>query len=716
MSYSSNADLIQATIEIFGAIVTLVLSYMLVLMTGRKKKSEKCLFYTIITSAIALFADAGWYIFDGNTSSAGFFFNYGCNVLIFLTYPVMLAFAGGYISNLLKEDGVKYDKKLIVAEMALCGVSVIVSLSNFFTEWIWKIDERNIYHRLNGWFVFAGINLLTLFVLVVITLKYKKNFSRRKFITLLIFLFSPAVGAALQICIIGISFIQLGLGIGGAILLTAYVVDWILEQKRDNKISTELRNFWIFEIAFLIVILCISASIISSLVSVKQISGEEAQKDSTALTLMVSETIDETLTEPIVVSRTIARSGEVADAFSLDNTNGTDEADSLTAYLKRLREEYGYATVFAASDKTKDYYNPEGFARNLMDTMDTLDVWYHDFKVKGGKYELNIDEDKDDNMSLSVFVNMRVEDENGDFAGICGVGMSIERLMDILASYENEYNLEILLVNSRGQIQLSSDRNKIENEYIDLRYLYNVDDGSISYTRNDSEAKLVSYMEDLGWYLVVTDKNPDKINVKGIIFPSVLAYIISIVLMVATTGAFYVWSKKNKQDLKTTIRISETDELTGLANRYALNKYLEEIEDCDAKKAFAVIMIDINGLKAANDNTGHDAGDEIIRATAECANGAFAHVGKSYRIGGDEFIVICECGKSEVESAIDDFKIRVANWKGILLKELSASVGMASNEEFPEYSIHELRGIADKRMYESKEAYYRESGRERRKN
>ena len=52
------------------------------------------------------------------------------------------------------------------------------------------------------------------------------------------------------------------------------------------------------------------------------------------------------------------------------------------------------------------------------------------------------------------------------------------------------------------------------------------------------------------------------------------------------------------------------------------------------------ISIDLNGLKRVNDTYGHVAGDELIRAAADCMKNSFNEYGKIYRIGGDEFAVI----------------------------------------------------------------------------
>ena len=54
-------------------------------------------------------------------------------------------------------------------------------------------------------------------------------------------------------------------------------------------------------------------------------------------------------------------------------------------------------------------------------------------------------------------------------------------------------------------------------------------------------------------------------------------------------------------------------------------------------------------------------------------------------------------------------------WHGTYELTLTASCGIASHKEFPELTISKLASVADKRMYEDKCKYYRQSGNNRRK-
>lgn len=158
-----------------------------------------------------------------------------------------------------------------------------------------------------------------------------------------------------------------------------------------------------------------------------------------------------------------------------------------------------------------------------------------------------------------------------------------------------------------------------------------------------------------------------------------------------------------------------TDSLTGARSRYA---YSQKLNEYDAMPKLpddlTVFLIDIDGLKRTNDTLGHDAGDELIRGSAECIEKTFKDYGCVYRIGGDEFVVFAQMDRAQAEKLIPKLNERAAAWKGKEVKTISLSSGFAIASEFPGLSCEQLANEADEEMYKAKSEYYRVTGFKRR--
>lgn len=104
---------------------------------------------------------------------------------------------------------------------------------------------------------------------------------------------------------------------------------------------------------------------------------------------------------------------------------------------------------------------------------------------------------------------------------------------------------------------------------------------------------------------------------------------------------------------------SETDQLTGLANRYRLTDHSQKLmDDClYSDMPFSVEILDIDFFKEYNDNYGHQAGDECIKKVSELIKNMQNENIFCARYGGDEFIIIY-CGLDEKEVLDEALKLK----------------------------------------------------------
>lgn len=175
-----------------------------------------------------------------------------------------------------------------------------------------------------------------------------------------------------------------------------------------------------------------------------------------------------------------------------------------------------------------------------------------------------------------------------------------------------------------------------------------------------------------------------------------------------------LWQQRVDENLIQKQHQLETDPLTGLYNRYAYNETLREYADKEIEEDFVIISIDVNGLKRANDNLGHEAGDELLRGAAGCIDKALSSSGKCFRTGGDEFVCLIHADRQHTERLKADLRERTGRWHGRLVESVSLSIGSASHADYPGLSVEKLITLADQEMYTDKDAYYQRTGLPRR--
>ena len=155
-------------------------------------------------------------------------------------------------------------------------------------------------------------------------------------------------------------------------------------------------------------------------------------------------------------------------------------------------------------------------------------------------------------------------------------------------------------------------------------------------------------------------------------------------------------------------RMAYVDVLTGISNRTYCHQKIEEMEK-SGEKYFALLFFDLNGLKWANDNFGHDMGDRFIQAVADILQNIFGQQRFCGRWGGDEFIA-CLTGRNVkyAESMLRDFdgQLKLLNDSGQFPFHVSVAYGMVRSTEQQVLSMDEALKEADRRMYTAKIRMY----------
>jgi diguanylate cyclase (GGDEF)-like protein len=123
-------------------------------------------------------------------------------------------------------------------------------------------------------------------------------------------------------------------------------------------------------------------------------------------------------------------------------------------------------------------------------------------------------------------------------------------------------------------------------------------------------------------------------------------------------------SATHRAEIKRLASVALTDSLTGLRNHRAFHEDLaRDLRRQDRVGGrLALIMFDLNRLKAVNDTRGHQAGDERLQTLADALSENFRGGDCAYRIGGDEFAVILpDAGAWDALEATQRLQTRLAS-------------------------------------------------------
>jgi two-component system cell cycle response regulator len=147
------------------------------------------------------------------------------------------------------------------------------------------------------------------------------------------------------------------------------------------------------------------------------------------------------------------------------------------------------------------------------------------------------------------------------------------------------------------------------------------------------------------------------------------------------------------------------DPLTQCFNRrYFFERLGSEIAYAERHRtAVSLIVFDFDHFKRLNDVHGHAAGDDVLRLGAARVLEALRTEDVLARIGGEEFAVVLR-GIDHKNALICGERVRRAVEAGVSPVRATISAGVATTDDMPTATSQGLFAIADRRLYEAKEA------------
>ena len=156
-------------------------------------------------------------------------------------------------------------------------------------------------------------------------------------------------------------------------------------------------------------------------------------------------------------------------------------------------------------------------------------------------------------------------------------------------------------------------------------------------------------------------------------------------------------------------RLARQDSLTGLANREALRRALDDalVGAARRKHRCSVFLLDLDRFKAVNDTLGHPAGDTLLRLVSLRLRDVIGTSGQVGRLGGDEFEVVLPATSSKddlskLAQGIIDSLSRPYTINATAVS-IGASVGIVTSD-YDDRTSDDLMRDADLALYAAKAA------------
>ena len=421
--------------------------------------------------------------------------------------------------------------------------------------------------------------------------------------------------------------------------------------------------------------------------------------------------IEKDLMMPLQVAATMAN-----DTFLRDWVlNGEKDIEKVTKYLWGIREKNDFSSTFLISTETKKYYHYNGILKTISKENDH-DDWYFRFVNSGSNYDLVVDTDQAKEGALTVFINYRLNDYEGNLIGVTGVGLNMNKLGRRLHKYQERYDKSIYLVNKKGVVQIHSKKELVAEENLYNREgMKGITDDLLSksethvikeYKKDGKKTIVLSrYIPEFDWFLIVEHTAGQAMEKIQNRFLRNMAIGLIVTILVIVIYVLLINHYQGRLE-----EMANKDVLTDLSNR---RHFLDQAEEklsrtLSTGRPISLLMIDIDDFKKVNDTYGHSAGDKLLEGTAELLSQGLREEDLIGRMGGDEFAVALPATPEEEAREVAERLRKMVESSDSTLgpnsysPTISAGVATAGPDEFGD-DLEKLLKEADKALYRAKE-------------
>lgn len=416
--------------------------------------------------------------------------------------------------------------------------------------------------------------------------------------------------------------------------------------------------------------------------------------------------IQQDLGRPIFISSLMAN-----DTFLRDWViNGEQDVEAIARYLSEIQDKYKTVTSFFVSEKSRLYYHSSNILKRV-DEGDPQDEWYFRVREMKPDYEINVDKDTADLASVTIFINHKVYDYDGNYIGVTGVGLRIDKVKAMIRDYQEKYGRCVYFIDRIGDVKLScsereSGKNISQIEGLEKLKTKILTSPSIAFEYETGESKYYlnsRLVPEFDWFLIVeqVEGAPSSRIANTLWWNLLISFTVTLTVLAVANMTIGKYQRKLEE-------LATVDKLTGATNRQIFDILYGQVSSFSQRndEPLSLVMFDIDYFKSINDNFGHLVGDVVLKELAYVVK---MHLGESdllFRWGGEEFLILFEkCDKEQALKAAETLREAIEQ-RGIMefaghSISTTASFGVAQLTD--DDTKLELISRADKALYKAKQ-------------
>ncbi len=226
--------------------------------------------------------------------------------------------------------------------------------------------------------------------------------------------------------------------------------------------------------------------------------------------------IQRDLFEPILISSLMANDTFVKDWVM----RGEQDDESIIRYLAQIQKKYKTITSFLVSDKSRKYYHSGRVLKSVQEN-DPVDQWFFRVRTMNEDYEINVDPDKANRDTMTIFINYRMLGPDGEFLAATGVGLTVNAVKSLMQDYRLRYNRDVYFFDRDGALVLHSlndtkeagvkiPKNLPRDKLLEILSRFESGEQNITLSGESWSGSMANYryIPELDWILVV-EQNSD---------------------------------------------------------------------------------------------------------------------------------------------------------------------------------------------------------------